>query len=625
MTLLRRLFDISKPKKRWLVTMTIMLSIILLTGCEDNIINGANDSEVLTIELTDAEGDFNAYSVDILSLTLTKKDDTVVEVLPENTRIDFAQYVKMSEIFTTATVPAGVYKAATLTLDYSNAEIFVENVDGDNIQVASIIDEDNEIITTLQSKVSLDDRNYLRIVPGVPAHLSLDFDLKVSNIVNFDDPAAPVVTVSPVLNASLEPDSEKTHRVRGPLKNVDLDNNHFELVIRPFNKKLDHKKERFGSLRVNIDEETSFEINGESFIGSDGLASMETLERLAAVIVVGDITLRPRRFNATEVYAGSSVPGGEMDVVKGTVLSRVENTLIVKGVTLIRADGRADFNDEVIVIIDTTTKVKRQHERGDYTIDDISVGQRITLFGSLIDDAESTTLDASAGLARLLITTVSGIVVSEKDEASAQLFSVDLSNINRRRIGIFDFVGTGIDADNDADPMNYEVETATLNLDAFPLDSSVNIRGFVNSFGQAPADFIAKSIDNKKQIFTAKMHANWRPPTSAAFSLITNEKIVLDFSNSGRFHHISHGRRKLDLTKLDTRFSFVPVAEEIKVTYVIIVKGDSRHIHTNFGNFSNELVSLIENGSAVAVVQAKGKFDINTGEFFAKRIKVKMK
>ena len=615
---------ILKTARNWLMLAATISSLFILSACGGGGNDNTTDYGELIIELTDAEGDFSNYSVDVLSITLTKEDDSIVEVLPETTRIDFAQYVEMSELLTSATVPSGIYKSATLTLDYSNAEIFAENADGDNIQATSIVDENNDTITTLKTKVTLDDRNRLRIAPGVPAHLSLDFDLKTSNVVSFDDPAAPVVTVSPVLNASLEPDLDKTHRVRGPLKTVDVDNNSFDLIIRPFNHRFKNKREHFGSLRINVDENTTFDINGEGSAGNDGLLAMDNLEQLTAVIVVGDITFNPKRFKATEVYAGTSVPGGDMDVVKGTVLSRADNTLVVKGATLIRTGGSVFFNDEVSITIDETTMVKRQLDENDYNISDISVGQKITIFGDLNDDTANPALDATQGMARLLVTAISGTVVLEKDDANSQLLAINLAHINGRKVELFNFEGTGIDAANDADPTSYEIETSTLSLNEFPLESTINIRGFVNSFAAAPADFIAKSINNKTYSAKAKMHTDWKPETNAAFSLISADKITLDLTGVGHFHHIGRGRHSIDLTSLSTDFSLVSAADDTTVRYVVQTRG-SLHVHTTFENLSNDLTDLMAAGNKVRRIQAFGSYEPASGNFIATSIKIKMK
>src|SRR3974390_130205 len=67
------------------------------------------DMGTVDIGITDGQGDFISYAVDVTSLTLTKADGTVVETLPQKTRIDFAQLVDLSEFVTSATIPAGNY------------------------------------------------------------------------------------------------------------------------------------------------------------------------------------------------------------------------------------------------------------------------------------------------------------------------------------------------------------------------------------------------------------------------------------------------------------------------------------------------------------------------------------
>ena len=88
--------------------------------------NLTDEEGVVAIGLTDAQGDFLTYTVDVTSLTLTKADSTFVQTLPQRTRVDFAQIVDLTEFVTGATIPAGTYVSATLNLDYTNADIQVE-------------------------------------------------------------------------------------------------------------------------------------------------------------------------------------------------------------------------------------------------------------------------------------------------------------------------------------------------------------------------------------------------------------------------------------------------------------------------------------------------------------------
>ena len=76
----------------------------------------ANTGQAL-ISVTDAAGDFLSYAVNVQSLTLTRQDGTVVETLPLNTRVNFVDYVELTEFFTAATIPSGTYISARMRLD----------------------------------------------------------------------------------------------------------------------------------------------------------------------------------------------------------------------------------------------------------------------------------------------------------------------------------------------------------------------------------------------------------------------------------------------------------------------------------------------------------------------------
>ena len=69
--------------------------------------NPATHAECGTVllGLTDADGDFLNYTVDVVSLSLETANGRVVEPLPRSTRIDFTEYVDLTELLTAATVP----------------------------------------------------------------------------------------------------------------------------------------------------------------------------------------------------------------------------------------------------------------------------------------------------------------------------------------------------------------------------------------------------------------------------------------------------------------------------------------------------------------------------------------
>src|SRR5712691_11114414 len=130
--------------------------------------NPTDEEGVVAIGLTDTPGDFLTYTVDVTSLTLIKADNTtVVQTLPQRTRVDFARSVDLAEFVTAVTIPAGTYVSATLNLAYSNADIQVEGGNGNPVAVlpANIRDSQSNPVTTLPMTVKLDNARQLVIAP----------------------------------------------------------------------------------------------------------------------------------------------------------------------------------------------------------------------------------------------------------------------------------------------------------------------------------------------------------------------------------------------------------------------------------------------------------------------------
>ena len=470
----------------------LFMSVSLLSACGGGSDSAQQDTGDVLIQLTDAEGDFVNYTVDVLSIRLTRADGTELETLPMNTRIDFAQYTEMTEFLTAATVPRGIYVRGSVILDYSNADIQVEDAAGVAQPVTQYLDANGDPITTLEVSINLDGRRQLPIAPGIPKNLMLDFDLEQSHVVSLNDPIT--ITVDPVFVVEVDPQTPRIHRTRGPLRSVDVANNAFDLYIRPFYHRIRIGQRIFGSLRVLTNDETIFEIDGAGYQGNDGLVVLDGKAQFTAVIARGDLKFNPLRFEAKEVYAGSSVPGGDMDVVRGTVTARtVDDKVIVQGATLFRTDGVIVFNDYVTIQLDASTTVNKQLNTGTFNIDDISVGQRISVFGTITNDQVSDLqMSAANGYARMRISSLRGEVVA-LPVGDADL-SMRLNSVNGRNVSIYDFTGTGVDAGNDADPINYEVDTGSLSLTGIAADDPVAVRGFPTPFGTAPADFTAESV-----------------------------------------------------------------------------------------------------------------------------------
>jgi Domain of unknown function (DUF4382) len=585
----------------------VLILAVVLSGCSGSGSGGSDptaDTGELVVGLTDAESDFVKYEVNVVSLTLTKQNGAEVDALPVATRVDFAQYVEMTEFLTAATIPVGRYVEAALELDYSDADLQVEGSGGSAVPVDTnnIVDDTGATISRVTVSVQLQGKNALLIVPGIPAHLTLDFDLSASNHVDLTDPNQPVVTVNPHLVAEVNPQNPKIHRLRGPLKKVNVAEGTFRLIIRPFIHVIAGGDDRFGTLRVVTDDDTVYDISGSLYQGDEGLQVLDQQQVLTAVIVIGDLNIAARRFEARQVYTGSSVPGGTLDVITGNVVSRSGLQLTVKGATLMRAIGSVAFNDELEILLSDDTTIGRQFSKDPYSISDISVGQRITVFGEL--NSGEIELDAENGHVHLLLTAVKGVVVGTDSPVIINLTAIDGRNISH-----FDFAGSGIDSANDADPTAYEVETSELDISGLETGDAVKFRGFVTPFGHAAdlADFEARTLINVSNV-KGLMIVDWFPPASDAIAEdISSNGFSLNLNGVGLFHRLNRAGVVTDLTQLQNQ-PFIEPADSDSGLYEIVRDGQRQFFFT-FDSFVDELKERLTAGGRVIHVAAIGTFD----------------
>jgi hypothetical protein len=614
-----------KPKLLYSCLAMILIAFALLAGCGGSASDTAATSEEsgeVVVSLTDAPGDFANYTVDVLSLTLTKANGALVSTLPLQTRVDFSQYTDMTEFLTAATVPNGVYVAATMTLDYRHADIWVEDENGQPAQAGTVVDANGDPVQTLEVTVQLEDRNRLVIAPGVPAHLMLDFNLAATNQVDWGHPQAPGVTVDPMLVAQVNRNENKPHRLRGLLNSVSVQDSSFSIYLRPFYCLLTGSQAPFGVRTVTTTATTAYMINGVSYTGEDGLTAMAGLDALTPVMAIGDLMFDPLRFEARQVYAGSCVPGGTLDAVQGSVLSRTGDTLTVLGATLIRADGTVIFHDRVTVLLGEETTVTRQYSDLSYNIDDISVGQRVRIFGQ-VDESAGLSLDATQGYVQMLLTAVRGDVTGVAAEDPTAQLTLAVQSINQHRVAEYDFSGTGVDAAHDADPDDYEIDTGTIDLGSLVLDTPVKVRGFVQPFGQAPADFSAQTIISVADV-PAYLKVHWTPPSDTPFESISDLGLVLDLDGAGAFHHLIRSWVVTNLvTDVDQAVTVVP-REEGTGLFVIRDHGVVR-VGLVFADFIEALQGYLQDGAVVHDLGAVGRFDDATATLTADTIDVQLR
>ncbi len=574
------------------------------------------------IAITDADGDFLSYTVDVSSLKLRRANGTLVETLPASTRIDFAQLVDLTEFFTAATIPNGEYVAATLRLDYSNADIAVE-LNGAPV-AARAVDSAGNALGAVDVTVTLDNRHHFFVTRGRPSLFSLDFNLAASNAVDLATTPA-TVTVTPALVASLDLIDQKDLRVRGPLVSVDTAAGTYVADLRPFHM----RAQRFGQVTVHTDANTTFEINGTNYTGSAGLAALNAAGAGTVTAAFGTLTTATRQFDAARVFAGTSVPGAGVDTVIGAVIARTGDVLTVHGATIVRnSDGARFARGRVQVTVGANTKVVKGG-----TVPatlaapgDISVGQSIEAFGAASPVSAAAmsgdwTLDATAGRVRMNPTPVYGFLKS----ASTGALTLQLDSIAGRRVSAFDFAGTGTSAAMDADPENYEVATGALSLSGLSMGEPTKLIGFPTPFGMAPPDFTTRTMVDFPRL-PAMLSLTWSPTgTTAPFSSQNATGLVLDLGNPdiGRVHVLTIGPRILNLQSLPASPTIAPPSSG-PTAYLIVMREESHAFH-DFADFVAELGTRLNGSTAMISFTASGNYNDDDNVLSARTIVVILK
>jgi hypothetical protein len=593
-------------------------------------------SMVMTI--TDAAGDFLSYQVNLVSLQLTKADGSLVETLPATTAVDFVQLISLSEILSARQIPPGDYVSAQVTVDFTNASIMVDDGTGTGVAVKPV-DSTGAALGQLQLMVKLDNKNHLQISAAKTSRIAFDFNLLASNMV---DLTAKTVTVSPVLQASVVAVDNKQIRVRGEIASVDMANNAYTLQVDPFH---EHHDDKLSPLVVHTTDKTTFEINGAPFVGAAGLTQLATLSASTLSVAFGTVDAATQVFTATNVLAGSSVEGGGLDHISGTVIARTGNALTVHGSHMQDHDNGDDHDggDNFVagnstITLAAATAVTEQGQTSAapaHTIAEISVGSLIDAFGTASKDSSGkVTLDASAGRVRLDFTQVQGVV----SVVGTNQLTMSLNSIGRLPSSLFNFAGTGAAAGAVSDPTKYVLGTGNLSLSPFAAGGSLLGIGFVAPFGSAPPDFNAITLangsqgdmdnnddDNDNSGKGAQMDIDWgNSGTTAPFKALDAKHLDLDVSNTsiGSHHQIQVAPKDIDITALASDPSIVAATSGDTQFAIAGQHGRDTSNFSTFADFEAALAADLNGTTTALRLTADGQYDAASNTFTARRITV---
>ena len=613
------------PGYAFLVTLSLLLSACGGgSGADITPATGAPDDGTVFVSVTDAEGDLLSYSVDVHSISLRRPDGASVEMLPSATRIDFAQLTDFSELLSVVNVAAGDFDGGTIRLDYSTAEVFVEDGNGEVVD-AEVVDADGNPLGIVDLEIELADREHLIVTRARTALLEIDFDLAASHIVDTAVTPARVIA-EPYIVAEVRPVDEKEIRVRGALTGVQLDASTYTINVRPWHHRIgDH-----GEVTVHTTATTSFTVGDQIAEGQAGLELMARLQPGALTVAFGTLDVDSRTFTAQIVHAGRSVAGDDIDAVYGHIVARTGDQLLVKGAFAVRPDLDARFHRTIMVEVGPNTTVfKVPHRDQLLDKDALSVGQRILAFGEFrnrdVQPADPNAaavgpdiipvLDATEGRVRMLVTrlhlkvtsVLPGLVIGE-----AKAFG-------RWGIHHFNFAGVG------TDPMAYQVATNTLSLSALETDRWAQFRGFVTPFGMAPPDFEAGLVIDHRSV-KAALGVGWGVDgTEAPFLMMDREALVVDLDNPDidQRHHIKLGHRIIDLLDLPSSPPIVAVDPTRRSLYGIYEPGHVE-LFKDFGEYIDAINRYLNLGYSARSMAAYGQYDITTNTLTANKVGIHM-
>jgi len=613
------------------------------------------------------------------SLQLTRSDGTFVETVPNTTQVDFAQLVDLAEIISAEQIPAGEYTTVTLTISYisptSNSEsgIVVDNgtASGLTLPLANILNSSGGALSSpVQMTLQLPSGSPLVITPGTIANLALDFNLAATNklvtpalqpvsetsppptgdvsIGSISTGSGLAVEVSPALAASLVPDATRQIRLRGPLASVNTSAYSYTIDVRPFF----NANGSQGTLTVNTSSSTTFTINGTAYnTQAGGIGALKALANTTPptlTVAYGTFDTSTGLFTASEVLAGSSVAGANLDSVEGTVVARTvsgsSDTLTVSRGRICRAGLSGflpSFNRTVTVDIGPSTAVTEAGQTGSYTIADISIGQHLQLFGKYSNSSGGPTLDATVagGSAWLMVTDLWGLYTSSTGNGGAgSVVTLNLQSLDGLAPSVFNFAGTGVSG-QDATAAAYTVGVpAALSLPAWTVDAPARFAGFVSPFGTANnasmpivPDFSAITLVNYTNT-DAVLQLGWMPPGAAApFAGLASSSTGLTLTEStlqsATWYRFGLGPERIAAATLSSGLTLTADGSAA-MTQFGIVHVSSRTIDTfaSFGALISALYEDLNPGMAMAPtvlgVFADGPYDPTTFDLSVDRVAV---
>jgi hypothetical protein len=568
---------------------------LVAAGCHRN--NLTSGYAIGWFTLTNEPAEFASYIVTIDSVVLTGKTLGAITVVDIPELVDFTKLKDVSELWSSASVPNDTYTSATITLDYTAAQISVL-VNGAPQQATVVGPTGAAGVTTLSVTVNFDPVNLAYSIPTYATtsgfRLALDFDLAASNRVDFTTSPA-TVTVNPYFTIATSAADNKLIRVRGPLVNTSVTEQTYSVYVRPFFDEVNtagtlsffDNASNFSTSATASSSPTCpsttplFTINGASYTGAAGISVLSQTSA-GSTMTASYTTYHPTTtpvataaiFCTVYMIGGSTLEDFYTFGLEGDVIARNGNTLTLRGSTLAATQNETVnfYPTDANVIVGSGTLVTEDGvpTNGSLNYNSVSVGDHIIargvcaagttaclLNGVLMLDSTGTS-QTNTGSVRIQPAEAFGSLLA----ASTGSLEMNLANIGIYPASVFNFAGTGTSTATDAVAASYLVNTGAVALPAdLTVGGPVFADGIAAPFGAAPPDFNAAAVPDEGAL-PAILVVTYLPSTlnnASAFSSFTDDGLSFNLGNNLLLSAQIHiGAEVIDLTTLPASPTVVP-------------------------------------------------------------------
>lgn len=479
-----------RKQRQWTGSARARLAFVLAltigtASCSQDLTGTGTSSNAgpVTVAITDGASDsIESFQIEVTSIQLHKVSGADVSVLSAPVNVDLASLTDTSLLLTSLDVPAGLYTRATLTLDLSSAVCVLTG----KTTPATILDSSGAAVTgTLSVPLQLGTAFQV----AVTAHrlLEFDFDLDQSFTV---DTVGNTVSFEPAFVLRVDPATPKEIVTIGTLTSVDTVASTFLAAVHAVG----------GAVVSNVifraNGATQFQVNGVPTTGAQGLAALSALPANASIQCRGALALSSGEVTVESVEAGTGTFDGGQDIVEGHIVGRTggigsDAVLQVLGHSI--DANHTTFQYATTFLVNTTfanTKVVRRESSTVFDVDDLNVGQRVRVFGTL----SGTTMSAvgTTDVIRMQPTRVFGAAAGAR---TGTTLTLDIARVGLLAETDFDWNDGGA---TPVDPDAFEADVGALGVGlGITSVSLVSVEGYFTGIGASGVDFVATALTNQ--------------------------------------------------------------------------------------------------------------------------------